>query len=97
MRKKPLLLFIWANFGGFIGLIIGLLCGILYSFGGLLIDIGVSLGWLSAQAMETPGLSIGTLYAFGALIAMPVLFALSGWLAAGIAGGLFTLFKKILT
>lgn len=97
MRKKPLLLFIWANFGGFIGLIIGLLCGILYSFGGLLIDVGVSLGWLSAQAMETPGLSIGTLYAFGALIGMPVLFALSGWLAAGIAGGLFTLFKKILT
>ena len=71
---------IWANFGGVLGLLAGLCAGILYAFGGLLIDIGVSLGWLLAETMQTPGLSIGTLYAFGALIGIPLIFALGGWL-----------------
>jgi len=46
--------------------LLGLLAGILYSFGGLIIDILVSFGWITSS--ETPGLSYGTVFAFGALI-----------------------------
>lgn len=81
IRKLNVLQF--ALFQGLLTLLIGLGCGILYSFGGLLIDILVSLGWLSAESMGTPGLSRGTLLAFGALIGMPAIFGAIG-LAAGI-------------
>lgn len=55
----------------------GLLCGILYSFGGLIIDALVSLGWVTTS--ETPGLSYGTVLAFGALIGMPLIGAVAGF------------------
>lgn len=66
---------------------VGLLCGILYSFGGLVIDGMVSLGYLSALKMETPGLCHGTLPAFGALFEMPLIGACFG-LVNGIIRGL---------
>ena len=71
--------------------LIGLVCGILYSFGGFLIDALVSMGVLSAEAMSTPGLSAGTLLAFGALIGMPLIFAFFGLLLGLIEGFLFNL------
>jgi len=62
--------------------LIGLLCGFLYAFGGLFIDVGVSIHLFSSS--ETPGLSTGTLLAFGALIGMPILFSVAGALIASI-------------
>ncbi len=59
--------------------LIGLLCGIFYSVGGLIIDIAVSLDLLSGEAMGTPGLSRGTLLAFGALLGMPLIGASAGF------------------
>jgi len=56
--------------------ILGLIAGTLYSFGGAIIDVLVSAGWVTSS--ETPGLSYGTVLAFGALIGMPVLFSLGG-------------------
>ena len=61
--------------------IVGLAAGILYSFGGLIVDALVSAGLVTTS--ETPGLSRGTLMAFGALFAMPLIGA-----AAGVAVGL---------
>lgn len=66
--------------------IVGVLCGILYSFGGLIIDAGVSIGWLSPESWETPGLSKGTILAFGALIGMPWIFAVMGFVAGIVVG-----------
>ena len=74
--------------------IVGLFCGIVYSFGGLLIDILVSLNWLSSEVMETPGLSYGTALAFGALIGMPIIFALAGFVLGIIEGIVYNLFSK---
>ena len=51
--------------------LLGLGCGVVYSFGGLVIDTLVTLGWVTTN--ETPGISEGTLLAFGALIGMPVI------------------------
>ncbi|MCT4623819.1 MAG: hypothetical protein N4A46_09375 [Schleiferiaceae bacterium] len=50
---------------------VGLSLGVLYSFGGLIIDTLVSLELISSN--ETPGLSYGTVLAFGALIGMPAI------------------------
>ncbi len=64
---------------------VGLLAGIVYSFGGLLIDGLVSAGLMTSS--ETPGLSSGTLLAFGALIGMPLIGAVVGFVA-GLVGAL---------
>lgn len=68
----------FAKFQLVMGGIVGLICGILYAFGGFAIDTLVSLGWITSS--ETPGLSYGTLLAFGALIGMPLIFAVAGFL-----------------
>ena len=58
---------------------LGLVCGVLYSMGGLIIDL------------LTVGLNWGTAMAFGALVGMPVLFGICGFclgaLAAAAVGG----------
>jgi hypothetical protein len=67
----------------------GLIAGILYSFGGFFIDLLVSLGWIVTT--ETPGLSYGTMLAFGALIGMPLIGAISGFIAGIIGAFLYNL------
>ena len=64
---------------------IGLIAGIIYSFGGAVIDILVSLGWITSG--ETTGLGFGTALAFLALIGMPLIFAFFGFLI-GLSGAL---------
>tara|TARA_A100001037_G_C14931651_1_gene536332 strand:+ start:63 stop:383 length:321 start_codon:yes stop_codon:yes gene_type:complete len=70
---------------GFLGLILGLL----YSVGGLVIDILVSNGNINSN--ETSGLGIGTLLAFGAIIGMPFLFSLIGFFYGIISAFLYNL------
>ena len=70
--------------------VVGMAAGILYAFGGALYDALVTLGWVAsaeAGSWSTPGLGWGTVLAFGALIGMPVMFAVAG-LAAGAVGAL---------
>jgi len=71
----------------------GLICGILYSFGGAIIDALVSAGWVTTS--ETPGLAYGTALAFGALVTMPVLFALAGFAYGAVAAVLFNLAVRL--
>jgi hypothetical protein len=71
---------------------IGLIAGILYSFGGLLIDTLVTLGWVVTS--ETPGLSYGTFLAFGALIGMPLIFAIAGLISGIIIALVYSLISK---
>jgi hypothetical protein len=72
-----------------VGLLV-LLWGILYSFGGLFVDLLGYLGWVTST--ETSGLGQGTLLGFGALIAMPVLFSITGFLLGIIQDLLFNFF-----
>ena len=51
---------------------IGLICGILYAFGGFFYEL------------LTGTLNFGTVLAFGALIGMPISFAMFGFIAGGI-------------
>ena len=57
----------YAKKGARWGAAVGLAMGILYSFGGLIIDL------------MTIGLNTGTALAFMALIGMPVIFGAIGW------------------
>ena len=72
--------------------LIGLLLGIIYAFGGLLIDSMVSMNLITSS--ETPGLSIGTLLAFCAIIGMPIIGLVSGYLLGIIEAILFNLTSK---
>ena len=91
---KRLKILPFALFQGWLTTLLGLVCGILYSFGGLLIDAGVSLGWISGEAWGTPGLSYGTVLAFGALIGMPVIFGLIGFAGGILEALLFNIISR---
>ena len=93
-KIKKIGVFSFAKFQALVGALIGLICGILYSFGGLIIDVLVSGGLLSSAAMETPGLSYGTVLAFGALVGMPVIFATAGFLLGLVEAILHNLFAR---
>jgi hypothetical protein len=83
-----------AKFLAVLGVLIGFLCGLFYSVGGFLIDVLVSMEFLSSGTYGTPGLSYGTLLAFGALIGMPLLLGAAGFLLGLVAGLLFNGYLK---
>lgn len=91
-KRKKLKVVPFLKFHTVIGVVVGLVLGVLYSFGGLLIDTLVSLGWISTP--ETPGLSYGTLLAFGALIGMPVIFGVAGLIVGLVELIVFSLFGR---
>jgi len=93
--KQKIKVISFLKFHLFLGVLLGLILGILYSFGGLVIDSMVSLGWI--QSAETPGLSHGTLLAFGALIGMPVIFGGLGLIFGLIEVVLYKLFYRWLS
>lgn len=96
MKKlKKLKIFPFALFQAFLFLLIGVIFGVLYSFGGLIIDTLVSTNVLSAKKMETPGLSYGTILAFGALIGMPLIGAAIGFLSGIVEAILYNIFTNI--
>lgn len=65
-----------SRFFAYVAGILGVLLGIVYAFGGLIMDSLVSLGVING--IDTPGLSTGTILAFAALIGMPIIFLILG-------------------
>ncbi|WP_431158514.1 hypothetical protein [Winogradskyella poriferorum] len=92
MKIKALNPLSFGKFQAVMGLIIGLVCGIIYAFGGLIIDTLVTLELITSN--ETPGLSIGTFLAFGALIGMPLIGVFFGFLAGIIQAFVYNMFTK---
>ena len=62
---------------------VGLIAGIMYSFGGAIYDVLVSANAISSNS--TPGVSYGTALAFLAILGMPAMFGAFGF-ALGIVG-----------
>ena len=91
-RIKRIRVLSFAKFQAFLGAIIGLICGILYSFGGLIVDVLVTMGWMNSS--ETQGLSNGTVIAFGALNGMPIIFLIAGYLLGIIEAILYNFSTK---
>ena len=89
---KQLKIFSFAKFQAIMATYLGLGFGILYSVGGLIVDILVSLNWVSTA--ETSGLSYGTVLAFGALVGMPVVFAIGGFVLGIVEAFLYNIFSK---
>ena len=81
-----------AIFQGRLFFLLGLASGIIYSFGGLIIDTLVSLEIISTS--ETPGLSSGTILAFGALVGMPAIGSLFGLITGYLQGVFVAIYKK---
>ena len=94
MKIKKLQIVPFAIFQMVIFGLLGLLCGVFYAFGGLIIDIMVSLDWLSPEKMETPGLSYGTFLAFGALLGMPLIGLVFGFFTGLITGVLYNFLAR---
>lgn len=94
--RQQLNLIQFLKFISFIGFLLGLLAGVIYSFGGLVVDTLVSLDVLAAETFETPGLSKGTLLAFGALIGMPIIGAGFGLALSVVGGLLYNIVSRIL-
>ena len=92
--SKGINLFSFAKFQAILFGLLGIACGFFYSFGGLIIDALVSLDLLSSQTMSTPGLSMGSVLAMGALVGMPALFAIIGFLTGVLEAILFNLWVK---
>lgn len=86
-------MFSLAKFQAVLFALLGLIAGILYSFGGLVIDTLVSLNLM--QTNETPGLSEGTILAFGALIGMPLIFFLFGFALGFVQSVLYNIYAKL--
>jgi hypothetical protein len=74
---KKIRVFRLARFQAFLMALLGLVAGIVYAFGGLFFDLLITLNLIAS--VETPGLGWGTALAFGALIGMPIIFALAGF------------------
>ena len=92
MKLKKIKILKTAKLNTIIGAFAGLAAGILYSFGGLIIDALVTKGLIVTT--ETPGLSYGTFLAFGALIGMPIIFAFWGFVLTIIGAYFYNLFAK---
>jgi hypothetical protein len=75
-----------------LGFIVGLIAGIIYGIGGFIVDAFVTLGYLSSTTWETPGLSYGTVLAMGALIGMPIIFAIIAFVLTLIGAFVHNLF-----
>ena len=91
-KLQRIRIFAFAKFQAMLLALVGLFAGILYSFGGLIIDVLVSTGWITSS--ETPGLSYGTLLAFGAIIGMPIISGVAGFITGICEAGLYNLFAK---
>lgn len=94
-KNKKISVLDFAKLQAFLFGLLGLIAGILYAFGGLLIDILVSLDWMTSN--ETSGLGQGSVLAFGALIAMPLLAYGAGFLLGIFESILFNLFSKLIS
>lgn len=76
-----------AKFQAVLFALLGLLAGLLYSFGGLIIDVLVSSGWITSSS--TPGVGGGTALAFLAIVGMPLLFGACGFIVGIIEAALY--------
>ena len=74
--------------------LVGLILGLLYSVGGFIIDSLVTLGLVSSVATETPGLSNGTILAFGAILGMPLIGVVSGFVLGLVGAFVYNVFAK---
>ena len=91
-KVKKNRLFSIAKLQAVIMAIVGLIAGILYSVGGAIYDVLVSIGWITSAS--TPGVGYGTALAFLALVGMPVTFATFGFMVGLIEVFLYNLFAR---
>ncbi|MDZ4714741.1 MAG: hypothetical protein SH819_04655 [Cytophagales bacterium] len=93
-RLQKIGVFFFAKLLAAVMAVAGMVAGILYSVGGLIVDTLVSMRWVSPEAAATPGLSYGTVLALGALVGMPFIFATVGFAAGMIAAPLYNVFAR---
>ena len=79
VKSRKIGVFTSAKLLGRIGTLIGLILGIIYSFGGLFYELA------------TDSLNSGTALAFLALLGMPIIFATIGFLVGAIGALLYNL------
>jgi hypothetical protein len=91
-KVKTVRVFSFGKFQAVLMAPLGLIAGILYSFGGAIYDVLVSTKVLSSST--TPGVGYGTALAFLALIGMPIMFAAFGFIVGLLEAVLYNLFAR---
>jgi len=81
---KRLRFIAFAKFQAMLFMLVGLLAGVLYAFGGLIFDA------------FTTGLNLGTALAFLAILGMPLIFACVGFLLGLVEAAMFNFFSRLL-
>ncbi len=89
---KKIKIFTFARFQAQLFGLMGIIAGIIYSIGGFIVDLLVSLNWITSA--ETQGLSYGTALAFLSLLGMPIVFALIGYITGLIEAVLYNFFSR---
>ena len=91
-KVKSVRLFPFAKMQAFMMGIVGLVAGIVYSVGGALVYVLVSIGWISS--VSTSGVGYGTALAFLAIVGMPIIFATFGLVLGVIEALLYNIFAR---
>jgi hypothetical protein len=84
----------FAFFQAKLAALIGLLAGIFYGIGGVIIDLLVTLSVISGESFGTSGLSYGSVLALGALIGMPFIAAVCGFILGTLEALLYNLYTR---
>ena len=82
-RLKKIRVLSLAKLQGVLLAYVGLVCGILYSFGGFIYDV-----------VTTGSVNLGTALAFFAIIGMPIIFSTFGFITGFILAFLYNFFSR---
>lgn len=74
--------------------LVGIAAGLIYAGGGLTLDILISIELLAPDTGGSTGLGYGTVLAFGALVGIPLVFMVVGYMMGVLEATAYNLYMK---
>ncbi|NDV90655.1 hypothetical protein GTH32_05515 [Alteromonas sp. 345S023] len=96
-KRNRLAVHPFAKFQAFLFGLVGALLGFIYAIGGLALDILISVGILGSLPGVSSGLGLGSSMAFGAILGIPLILMLAGYVIGTIEAHAYNVFVKFST